>query len=224
MAPQKPVGIDVSKDSFTLAILSPEDGSFSTHTLSFSHKDLRRLPLLLNSPCRIAVESGGPYSTLLMGNLRKMGLRPLLINPLRIKRFSSSLSLRLTKTDPIDARTIALFLASDHNTAPSPDPKRQSLAELSRQVEALSQSIASLKNRIRQLLHTLFPELPNPSQPLLQVRPPSPPGLPLRPGLKPGRRGSHRPCFEKGCPQKGSKTLPFPPPAQGAGPQGHRAF
>jgi len=28
-------------------------------------------------------------------------------------------------------------------------------------VEALSQSIASLKNRIRQLLHTLFPELPN---------------------------------------------------------------
>ena len=32
MAPQKLVGIDVSKDSFTLAILSPEDGSFSTHT------------------------------------------------------------------------------------------------------------------------------------------------------------------------------------------------
>lgn len=161
MVPQKLVGIDVSKDSFTLAILSPEDGSFSTHTLSFSHKDLRRLPFLLNYPCRIAVESSGPYSTLLMGNLRKMGLRPLLINPLRIKRFSSSLSLRLTKTDPIDARTIALLLASDHNTAPSPDPKRQSLAQLSRQVEALSQSIASLKNRIRQLLHTLFPELPN---------------------------------------------------------------
>jgi len=74
MAPQKLVGIDVSKDSFTLAILSSEDGCLSTHTLSFSHRDLRKLPFLLNSPCRIAVESSGPYSTLLMGNLRKMGL------------------------------------------------------------------------------------------------------------------------------------------------------
>jgi len=160
MVPQKLVGIDVSKDSFTLAILSPQDGSLSTHTLSFRHEDLVRLPSLLSSPCRIAVESSGPYSTLLMGNLSRLGFKPLLINPLRIKRFSSSLSLRLTKTDPIDARTIALFLASGQNTTPSPDLKRQSLAELSRQVEALSQSIASLKNRIRQLLHTLFPELP----------------------------------------------------------------
>lgn len=57
-------------------------------------------------------------------------------------------------------RTIALFLASGQKTARSPDPNCQSLALLSRQVEALSQSIASLKNHIRQLLHTLFPELP----------------------------------------------------------------
>jgi transposase len=104
MALENLVGIDVSKDSFTLAILSPKDGSLSTHTLSFNHKDLRRLPSLLDSPCRIAVESSGPYSSLLLGNLRRLGFKPLLINPLLIKRFSSSLSLRLTKTDPIDEK------------------------------------------------------------------------------------------------------------------------
>ena len=49
MASEKLVGIDVSKDSFTLAILSPQDGSLATHTFSFSYEDLLRLPSLLNA-------------------------------------------------------------------------------------------------------------------------------------------------------------------------------
>ena len=37
----------MSKDPFTLAILSPEDGSLAIHTLSFEYEDLGMLLLLM---------------------------------------------------------------------------------------------------------------------------------------------------------------------------------
>jgi len=166
MLATKFVGIDVSKDSFTIAILSPQDGSFSLNS-----EGMEKFFQLLNPSCHIAIESSGPYSSLLVGNLSQQGFKPRLVNPLRIKNFSSSLSLRLTKTDPIDARTIALFLASNPNSPdPStPDIRRQGLTLLSRQLESLSQTIASIKNQIHQLLHFLFPELPAKVNPFSQT-------------------------------------------------------
>ena len=170
MNSQKFIGIDVSKDSFTVAIFFPMENSLSSQTLSLDHQGLRKLTALIHPPSRLALESSGPYSSLLLGILQSQGFEPELINPLRIKRFSSSLSLRLTKTDPIDAKTIALFLASQPNPSPhlQPDPQRQGLALLARQVEALARQSAALKCQIRQLLHFLFPELPEKLHPFSQ--------------------------------------------------------
>ena len=167
MSAQKFIGIDVSKDSFTAAIFLPEENSLSIHSFPLNHQGLHNFYNLINSNPSpiIALESSGPYSSLLLGNLQNQGFEPNLLNPLRIKKFASSFSLRPTKTDSVDAKHIALFLASSCQPISSiqsqPDPQRQGLALLARHLESLSQQIAAIKCQIRQLLHFLFPELPD---------------------------------------------------------------
>ena len=64
---------------------------------------------------KVGLEATGHYSYNLHGHLIDKGLAAYVINPLHTNLYRKNLSLRQTKTDKVDARTIASMLMSDVN-------------------------------------------------------------------------------------------------------------
>ena len=114
------VGIDVSKDTHDCFILSSE-GEVLTDVFTIANNRegfetlLQRIQSCTRSTDQIKVglEATGHYSYNILGFLLEKGMPPYLINPLHTNLYRKSLSLRQTKTDRIDARTIATMLMSD---------------------------------------------------------------------------------------------------------------
>jgi len=108
----------------------------------------------------VAMESTGCYHLNLYTFLISQGIKTVVINPLIIANFAK-LSLRKTKTDKKDALTIARFLVV-HKDAISQialSQDVQDLRDLARERESLSVLIASMKNDIKRILQSTFPEL-----------------------------------------------------------------
>ncbi len=59
---------------------------------------------------KVGLEATGHYSYNLLGYLVDKGLTTYVINPLHTNLYRKSLSLRQTKTDKVDARTIASMI------------------------------------------------------------------------------------------------------------------
>ena len=66
-----------------------------------------------NEKIKVGLEATGHYSYNILGFLLGKGLHTFVINPLHTNLYRKSLTLRKTKTDRIDARTIATMLMSD---------------------------------------------------------------------------------------------------------------
>ena len=64
---------------------------------------------------KVGLEATGHYSYNLLGFLLDKGLPTYVINPLHTNLYRKSLSLRKTKTDKVDSRTIATMMMSDVN-------------------------------------------------------------------------------------------------------------
>jgi transposase len=160
------VGIDVSKDSFSVAGLDAQgDTSFTLaagmHKAGFSElfKAISSHSVT-PSDVVVAMESSGCYHLNLFAFLRSKGLQTLVINPLLVANFSR-LSLRKTKTDRKDAFTIAKFILS-HRDSVEPFSilqANQDLKDLAREREFTLKMISSIKNEIKRLLQSTFPEL-----------------------------------------------------------------
>ena len=114
------VGIDVAKDKHDCFIVNSdgevlhdvftvqnnmdgfEDLFFKIKT---SSKDLSKV--------KVGLEATGHYNCNLLGFLKRKGLSTIVINPLYTSLSRKSVSLRKTKTDKVDARTIASMIMSD---------------------------------------------------------------------------------------------------------------
>lgn len=160
------VGIDVSKDSFSVAGLDGKSKLlFSLSPLmnatGFSEllKALRSYGRDLSSVI-VALESTGPYHLNLFSFLLSRGIATIVLNPLIIANFTK-LSLRKTKTDKKDAFTIAkfLFLNRDSISRLSSCQQTTDLRDLARERESIMKMIASMKNDVRRILQSTFPEL-----------------------------------------------------------------
>ena len=83
------------------------------------------------------------------------------INPLHTNLFRKSLSLRQTKTDKVDAHTIALMMMSGVNLQSYSDTSyhNEELKSLTRYRFDKVQERAKLKTSISRLVNILFPEL-----------------------------------------------------------------
>jgi transposase len=160
------VGIDVSKELFSVAGIDPEGNesfskSYSTDcsgfdeflkTITFYCQDLSKVI--------IGMESTGCYHINLYSFLTSRQIHTLVINPLLIANYAK-LSLRKTKTDKKDARTIAKFLL-DHHQEISQLPvsqELQDLRDLSRERESLCHLISATKVEIKRVIRATFPEL-----------------------------------------------------------------
>ena len=162
------VGIDVAKDKHDCFITN-SDGEvlFDVFTISNNRDGFDELYHKISSAMeclekvKVGLEATGHYSYNLLGFLLDKGLTTFVINPLHTNLYRKSLSLRLTKTDKVDARTIAFMLMSDVNlkSYTSTSYHNESLKSLTRYRFVKVQERAKLKSSVSRLLTILFPEL-----------------------------------------------------------------
>ena len=162
------VGIDVSKDKHDCFILSSEgetlaDGFTIPNTLDGFNFLLRKIQdcTTPQDKIKVGLEATGHYSYNLLGFLLDNDLATYVLNPLRTNLYRKSLSLRKTKTDRVDARTIASMLLSDVGLKPYTDTTyhNEELKSLTRYRFDKVKERAKLKSSISRLVCILFPEL-----------------------------------------------------------------
>ncbi len=161
-------GIDVAKnkhDCFitnsngqvlfkTFTILNNRDGFNDLfHKISSVTEDLTKV--------KVGLEATGHYSYNLLGYLIDKGLTTYVINPLHTSLYRKSLSLRQTKTDKVDARTIVSMIMSDVNLKSYSDTSyhNEELKSLTRYRFDKVKERAKLKTSVSRLVTILFPEL-----------------------------------------------------------------
>ena len=110
---------------------------------------------------KVGLEATGHYSYNLLGFLLDNGLPTFVINPLHTNLYRKSLSLRKTKTDKVDAHTIASMIMSDVNLKSYSDTSyhNEELKSLTRYRFDKVKERATLKTSVSRLACILFPEL-----------------------------------------------------------------
>ena len=162
------VGIDVAKDKHDCFILNSE-GAVLADVFTIPN-NLEGFNTLLDKlrdcstsqdSIKVGLEATGHYSYNILGFLLDNGLATYVLNPLRTNLYRKSLSLRKTKTDRVDARTIAAMLLSDAGLKPYTDTAyhNEELKSLTRYRFDKVKERAQLKQSVSRLVCILFPEL-----------------------------------------------------------------
>ena len=164
------VGIDVAKDKHDCFIISSEGEVLAdVFTITNSRDGFEVLLQTINTctgidaagKIKVGLEATGHYSYNLLGFLLDNGLPTYVINPLHTNLYRKSLSLRKTKTDRVDARTIASMLMSDVSLKPYTNIAyhNSELKSLTRYRFDKVSERAALKTSVTRLVNILFPEL-----------------------------------------------------------------
>lgn len=162
------VGIDVAKDKHDCFITN-SDGEvlFNSFTISNNREGFETLFQRIQSvsddltKVKVGLEATGHYSYNLLAFLLDKGLPTFVINPLHTNLYRKSLSLRKTKTDKVDAHTIASMIMSDVNLKSYSDTSyhNEELKSLTRYRFDKVKERAKLKSSVSRLICILFPEL-----------------------------------------------------------------
>ena len=162
------VGIDVAKDKHDCFIISSEGEILAdVFTIQNNAEGFDRLLQTIRRCTRpedkikVGLEATGHYSYNILGFLLDKGLPTYVINPLHTNLYRKSLSLRKTKTDRVDARTIAAMLMSDVDLKSYTDTvyHNEELKSLTRYRFDKVCERAKLKQTVSRLVTILFPEL-----------------------------------------------------------------
>lgn len=162
------VGIDVAKDKHDGVILD-DDGVVLVDNFTFSN-NMDGFNLLLDKinsvtdnleNVKIGLEATGHYSYNILGFLTEKGLTTYVLNPLHTNLYRKGLSLRKTKTDKVDASTIAILITSKQflKSYSNVSYHNENLKSLTRYRFDLVAQRAKLKTSIARLVNILFPEL-----------------------------------------------------------------
>lgn len=162
------VGIDVAKDKHDCFITN-SDGEvlFNSFAISNNRDGFETLFQRIISvsddlnKVKVGLEATGHYSYNLLGFLLDKGCPTFVINPLHTNLYRKSLSLRKTKTDKVDSRTIATMMMSDMNLKSYSDTSchNEELKSLTRYRFDKVKERAKLKTSVSRLVCILFPEL-----------------------------------------------------------------
>ena len=162
------IGIDVAKDKHDCCILG-SDGEilFSPFTIQNNRQGFdelyEKIGSLTNnvSEVKVGLEATGHYSLNLLHSLLDNSLPSFVINPLHTNLYRKGQSLRKTKTDKVDAVSIAMMLLTDRTLKPYSDASyhNEELKALTRYRFGKVQERAKLKTSVSRLVSILFPEL-----------------------------------------------------------------
>ena len=122
------VGIDVSKDRLDVFVHPAAESFVLANDESGLDQLVERMRIM--GPKLIALEATGGLEQLAVAGLMTAGLPVVLANPAQVRHYALALGEK-AKTDPIDARMIALFVAATKpEPRPLPDEETRALAAL----------------------------------------------------------------------------------------------
>lgn len=162
------VGIDVAKEKHDCCITN-SDGEFLAEPFTITNTKNGFMSLYdrirkaggKQKNVKVGLEATGHYSYNILGFLINKGLPTFVINPMHTNLYRKSLSLRQTKTDKVDCKTIALMLMSgvDFQSYSAASYHNEELKSFTRYRFDKVQERAKLKTSIARLVVILFPEL-----------------------------------------------------------------
>jgi transposase len=143
------VGIDVSKDKLDIAVRPSGEMFRASRDAAGLDAGIARLAPL--APEAVAVEATGGFETVVAASLAAAGLPVVVVNPAEVRCFANASGKR-AKTDPIDARAIAHFVAATKpEIRPLPDEAAQCLADLTARRRQIIQMIVAERQRQQRL-------------------------------------------------------------------------
>lgn len=143
------VGIDVSKARLDVHV-HPVGESFVVGNDEAGVADLAERLGQLDGLAWIGMEASGRYEQLVVAHLAAQGLPIVVLNPAQVRSYAQAIGQR-AKTDPIDARLIALFLeAVRPEVRPVADAQTQELAALMARRRQIVAMLAAEKARRQQ--------------------------------------------------------------------------
>lgn len=165
------VGIDVAKSKHDCFIID-SDGTIHTDHLRISNdrKGFDKLMETIRNALdgdsihntKVGLEHTGHYSINIKRFLESQGFVVTSFNPLETNAFRKASSLRKTKTDKCDAKTIATMLFSDESVPTlAPSYQIQELKSLTRHRFRLIGYRGKLKVSFSRIIDIVFPELPD---------------------------------------------------------------
>lgn len=156
-------GGDCSKDWVVLACEGRDEVAKVANRAGPLRQWLRSLP----GPIALAVESTGRYHVVLANAAHRLGHRVYVLDPCRVRHYARSTAFR-GKTDPIDARIIARFLAREQDHLHPYNPptaqqrridsllrRRARLVVMRQQLNALAATLNGHKAALRGTLDSL---------------------------------------------------------------------
>jgi len=158
-------GIDISKDSFSVAIKNGsfilKDKLFSMNSSGFSR--FENIISNLKPHLSIGMESTGIYHKNLFNFLKVRGYNTIEIDPYKMWRFFRFTNSKPSTTDKKSAKTIAQFLEFNKNNLKTdknhPQNEKYSLRYFVREKERITHDIAKTKTEIKRILTLVFPEI-----------------------------------------------------------------
>ena len=155
------VGIDVAKDKHDCFIMNSEGEVLAKSFTILNNKEgfdflYKKIQSVSSSDkIKVGLEATGHYSYNIIGFLLNKDLATFILNPLHTNLYRKSLSLRKTKTDKIDSKTIAMMLLSDVSLKSYSDISyhNEDLKSLTRY------RFSKVKTSLSRLAQILFPEL-----------------------------------------------------------------
>lgn len=140
------VGIDVSKARLDVHV-HPLGESLAVGNDDAGVAALAARLGTLDGLSSIGLEASGGHERLAVAQLAAAGLPVVVLNPAQVRHYAQAIGLR-AKTDPIDARLIALFLAAVRPAArPLPDAATAELAALMARRRQLVQMLVAERQR-----------------------------------------------------------------------------
>ena len=162
------VGIDVAKDKHDCCILDDEGRKlYPVFTISNDKVGFDELFSRIEevtsdkTEIKVGLEATGHYSNNLLASLVDKGFPTVVINPLHTNLYRKGLSLRKTKTDKVDASSIAMMLMTDRTLKPYSETSyhNEELKSLTRYRFDKVHERSKLKASLARLVNILFPEL-----------------------------------------------------------------
>lgn len=162
------VGIDVAKTKHDCFIANEQkEALFQPFTIPNNLSGFtllyERIASVMKEPSevRVGLEATGHYSYNLLNFLISKGFQTFFFNPLHTNLYRKSQSLRKTKTDSVDAKTIAEMLTADFGLCPYSEKAffQEDLKSLTRYRFEKVRERAKLKQSVTRLVCILFPEI-----------------------------------------------------------------
>jgi len=156
------IGIDVSKDKIDYVAIDPHETIIKRGKLGMNREGFQKIETIVKSSptALIGIESTSSYHVNILSFMLSITEHVYLLNPVLIKKFVEADTLRKTKTDKVDALSIARFLIYRQNNLPElAETDSATLTQLARLRESIARDIAKTKTHLKQVLNITFPEL-----------------------------------------------------------------